>query len=348
MGNKYIKIRPQYFNQHDYLIYCNNVLVRWLNWIEENKLCQISFEIKDTEHKNLEENASEDALHWLKDNGYHKEMYEFGKRHILCSLVTDFCHYMFESFNCAAKMKPAVAYALLRKPLRDNLAYIEWLRVNPEELIDKLMDSEPKDYDLSYAKEIKKQHIEEICERYGIDRQKGMFEFRYEKDSENSLEKIWNKANHIVTTQNYTKTAKGALNFIFVNKDDWDALIQYYYTVVPLVMSYAVELIVSMFEEMADVNPFTQTINKVMLLLHQAYGVGYSHYQEAKSTLEINKYPLICPYCGKRIVFDDKVTEKLLLNKFRCSRLWCRKKIDSSNYIFDFENLNPYLNEERE
>lgn len=45
-------------------------------------------------------------------------------RHIFFSLVADFCSYMLESINCAAKMKVAVSYALLRKPLKDTLGYI--------------------------------------------------------------------------------------------------------------------------------------------------------------------------------------------------------------------------------
>lgn len=51
-------------------------------------------------------------------------------RHIFFSLVADFCSYMLESINCAAKMKVAVSYALLRKPLKDTLGYIEWLCVD--------------------------------------------------------------------------------------------------------------------------------------------------------------------------------------------------------------------------
>ncbi|MBQ7834115.1 MAG: hypothetical protein IJ336_11195 [Lachnospiraceae bacterium] len=339
----HIKINPKYYRQHNYLIYCNDILVRWLQWIDNKQLCYMTIKFKnDDEMESFKETADSDIDEWLRNNGHEYEMYELNRRHILCSLVADFCHYMLESFICASKMKPAVAYALLRKPLRDNLAYIEWLRVNPRELIDKLMYSEPKEYDLSFEKEIKKTRIEQIAKEYGINRENGMFEFRYEKNSDISLEKIWNKANHIVTTQNYTKTNNGELNFIFVNSREWEWLTEYYYTVVPLVMSYAVELIVSMFEEIGEINPFTKTINTMMLVLHQAYGMGDKYYNDAKVTLELGKCPLVCPFCGKVIDLKSE-TDKLMFNKFRCRRLTCRKKIDASNYIFDFENLNQYM-----
>ena len=163
-----------------------------------------------------------------------------------------------------------------------------------------------------------------------------MFVFRYEKNEDISLEKIWNKANHIVTTQNYTKSAKGELNFVFVDADEWDELTSYYYTVVPLIMSYAVELIVSMFEEFADINDFTKVINKFFFILHQAYGMGDEFYQDAKQNLEIDKCPMICPHCGKHYVLDDINLDRILNNKFICKK--CKGKVDSSNYIFDYES----------
>lgn len=83
---------------------------------------------------NLKEDS--DIFVWMQEHGYSVEMYELEYRHTFFSLVADFCHYMLESFECAAKKKVAVAYALLRKPLRDNLYYIEWLAAEREDLLD--------------------------------------------------------------------------------------------------------------------------------------------------------------------------------------------------------------------
>ena len=139
-NNYHIMISPKYYTQHNYLIYCNDVLVRWIKYFDEKRLSSVSIQFKDeNEARDFQNISEENIMEWLKNNGYEQEMYELSRRHILCSLVADVCHYMLESFTCAAKMIPAVAYALLRKPLRDNLANIEWLRVNPKELIDKLM-----------------------------------------------------------------------------------------------------------------------------------------------------------------------------------------------------------------
>lgn len=336
MKNGDIKIDRSHAAQHNYLIYCNDILVRWLHWADDNKISKISVDL-NTEELTQSFEKAENILEWLKNNGYEKEMYKLYRRHILCSLVADFCHYMIESIMCAAKMKPAVAYALLRKPLRDNLAYIEWLRVNPEEMINKLLYDQPEEYDLK--KEQKRQHIEQICSQYRINRIDGMFVFRYEKNDEKSLERIWNKANHIVTTQNYTRSSHGELNFVFMDERRCEQYTSYYYTVVPLIMSYAIELIVSMFEEIAEVNNFTATINKAMQLLHRAYGIGIKNYE--KAILDVKGMPLICPYCGGEFEMSDRIIDRFMNNKFKCKK--CRSKINSTNYIFDFENLNQYI-----
>ena len=343
---KSYKINECYIEQHNFLIYCNDILVKWLHWIYDNNLCKMQINFKNEEEmKSFSKERDNNLMTWLKDNGYEMEMYELNRRHILCSLVADFCHYMLESFVCAAKMKPAVAYALLRKPLRDNLAYIEWLRVEPKELIDKLLYCQPEEYDLSCKKELKKKHIEQIYKKYKIDRNNGMFAFRYEKNEDISLEKIWNKANHIVTTQKYTKSAQGELNFVFVDSEQLEHYTEYYYTVVPQIMAYATELIVGMFEEIADINPFTQTVNKILMTLHQAYGMGLSYYQEGKQMLEVDKCPLICPYCGKKIILNDTNMDKLLFNQYKCKK--CHQRLETANYVFDFENLNKYITDEK-
>ncbi len=75
-------------------------------------------------------------------------------------------------------------------------------------------------------------------------------------------------------------------------------------------MAYATELIVGMFEEIDDINPFTQTVNKILMTLHQAYGMGLSYYQEGKQMLEVDKCPLICPYCGKNCEVSNYLEKK--------------------------------------
>jgi len=57
-------------------------------------------------------------------------------------------------------MKVSVAYALLRKPLKDTLGYIEWLYCDKDEMINLLENGEPKD--LQITKDKASKHIAQI------------------------------------------------------------------------------------------------------------------------------------------------------------------------------------------
>ena len=94
---------------------------------------------------------------------------------------------MLESINCAAKMKVAVSYALLRKPLKDTLGYIEWLRVDRNGMLDLLASGKPEDLVITKEKALEHTSLIE-----GNCKMSSFFDFRYNKASETSLEHIPN------------------------------------------------------------------------------------------------------------------------------------------------------------
>lgn len=120
------QIDPKHYPQHNYLTFCNDVLVSILRYADATKLSttKLVFNTKaDFDAFEQAKKESEDWQEWLLHNGHHNELYEAYFRHTFFSLIADFCNYMLESINCAAKMKVAVSYALLRKPLKDTLGY---------------------------------------------------------------------------------------------------------------------------------------------------------------------------------------------------------------------------------
>ncbi len=84
---KSYKINECYIEQHNFLIYCNDILVKWLHWIYDNNLCKMQINFKNEEEmKSFLKERDNNLMTWLKDNGYEMEMYELNRRHILCSL----------------------------------------------------------------------------------------------------------------------------------------------------------------------------------------------------------------------------------------------------------------------
>jgi CheY-like chemotaxis protein len=90
---------------------------------------------RDGDSDTMEGLEGEALCDWMEQNGYADAVDEGFTRHIALALLSDFCHFLYESLRCSEKGKLAVAYALLRKPLRDNLFYIEWLLADREEFI---------------------------------------------------------------------------------------------------------------------------------------------------------------------------------------------------------------------
>ena len=101
------QIDPKHYNQHNYLTFCNDVLVSILRYADANNLANIKLEFNAKADFDAFEQAkkdSDDWQEWLLHNGHHDEMYEAYFRHTFFSLIADFCNYMLESITCAAQM----------------------------------------------------------------------------------------------------------------------------------------------------------------------------------------------------------------------------------------------------
>lgn len=331
------QIEPKHYFKHNYLTYCNDVLVSMLKYADEKKIASVHINFNNGESEYFEQN--EDWQEWLITHGHREEIYEAYYSHTFFSLVADFCSYMLESINCAAKMKVAVSYALLRKPLKDTLGYIEWLCVDRNDMLNLLKNGNPED--LVITKEIAREHtlqIEEKC------KMSSFFDFRYNKASETSLEHIWNNANHLVTTKyKLSKTERGNLNFVFADETILRNFSDYYYLTVPAIMLYAVNLICKMFEEFAPLNKYTIYMNELNRTLRSLQLLETIPFDDAKKIYSSDDVPIVCPRCGLKMRMTDKRILNFINNKCICSR--CLKSIKTGRYIFDWEKVDFVFNQ---
>jgi hypothetical protein len=72
---------------------------------------------------------------WLENNGYKLTVYEIYYKQIFVALLSDYCHFIYEALRTSKRGKLTVTYSLLRKPLKENLFYFEWLLADPREFI---------------------------------------------------------------------------------------------------------------------------------------------------------------------------------------------------------------------
>ena len=108
-------------------------------------------------------------------------------------------------------------------------------------------------------------------------------------------------------------------------------------------MSYAVNLICEMFEEIAPLNKYTVLMNKLNRTLRSFEMLETISFDDAKKLYSSGNVPIVCPRCGLKMKMTDKKMLKFISNKCTCSR--CLKTIKTGRYIFDWEKVDFVFNE---
>ena len=201
----------------------------------------------DTSNGDDFEDEKTHILDWLQSNEKNEELEVVLTKQILLSVVNDFINFMFESLKCAQKGKITVAFAMLRKPLTDELLILEQLFVNRKNFIERFFfDGNPKTYDPSEYGLDKKNIINKACEKLTSNYFHPpdlIYDLRYNKSYEAGLNGSTNQALHIVTRDKNYKTPNQNLNFVFSNEEDHLRYLDNYYFLVPHLLFYSVSII---------------------------------------------------------------------------------------------------------
>jgi len=83
-----------------------------------------------------------------------------------------------------------------------------------------------------------------------------IYNIRYSKKTEYSLERLWNMANHLVTTSKDYKTESLNLNFVFSGDVSKESQWNYLYSVLPYLLFYTVEVIQTVLDREIGENKF--------------------------------------------------------------------------------------------
>jgi len=274
-----------------------------------NELTKTTFEFTENSILVEELKANKiDALDWLKQNNLNDEIVSIVTKQLILSVVCDFLNFMFESMNCAKKGKMTVAYALLRKPMTDELLILEQLLVDKNEFINRFFHiGIPDNYDPSRT--INKQKI--IQEAIGKLRinlftsSEFIYDLRYNKASNAGINGLTNQALHIVTNHKHYKTLEQNLNFVFSNKDDLKGYYEHYYNLVPYLLIYSVSVIDDLiFSVLTDENNKNlKTIKELRRIIGLVLFDEQISGTERKESAFFNKISkelkLTCTVCGK-------------------------------------------------
>ncbi len=199
---------------------------------------KLNFKISFKEGDKQPSENEEDIITWLSKNGHKEIADKIVSRHLIMALISDICHFVYQSLHSAKHYKLSVAYSLVRKPFLENLLVIEQLLIDEKEFLKKF-ESNPENFDPGKLKDSeKKRLIEQSIEKIQVALLNTdiIFEIRFDKKSENGFYAMSNLATHLVTTRHPTfKTESLNLNFIFSGFDEWEMQLDHYYYFFPTV-----------------------------------------------------------------------------------------------------------------
>lgn len=350
---QYLILPKKHWLKHDYLLYAYDVIADMVRQADRRNLSKFTLEFKNEEIAESFEDA-EDMFVWMDENGYHDTSIQMFESHVFFSLLSDFCYYIFESLSCAERGKVTVAYSLLRKPIRDNLLYLEWLLSNSEEFYQTFMQGTVEQCDVANFKVFTKPRIQRIIQDAGQKSYMGkhlnhnniIYTLRFNNKEEIGLQRIWNQSMHLVTTSPNYSTNQGNLNFIFADKEIWKDYWDYYYIVLPQLLAYALEICEALFIKTTSVNEFELTLNRSIRFAK--YGQALPQLEDVKVFMmqlheilsvfsESRISPcLACEHCGQHIILNDKIVSDMI-KQWTITCPTCKEEHNICKYYTEIE-----------
>lgn len=207
-----------------------------------------------------------------------EQFYTLLKKQLVLGLLMDFCYFMQESLDCSNKMRQVVSYALLRRPLVDNLRILLRILLDGD-FYEKFIEKD--DYDPASMKDEETKELLKATDEFRMTKPiKGEFIYEciYDKNNPGSIVNLSNRAIHPVTTRPWNKTGAMNCNFMFVMPDDIKGLWKHYYAYMPAILIFYSELfnyaVFGLFNDEVDMKLYSKRLEKLAMIMNKAFPRG--------------------------------------------------------------------------
>jgi hypothetical protein len=305
---------------HDLAFVLHDLLAEYVVEGEKNQLQFFKVDLHRPEDAEVVNGLEGEALwEWCEANGYREVLDEHSYRSLIFALLADMCQFLYEGLKCSEKGKLAVAFSNFRKPLQDNLYFLEWILADWPGFLGRFRGG-PEEIDTSRLGDLRKSTrldvIAKAMDKTSFGRwldPEWLYELRYEKASNFGLDRTFNHAIHLVTNFKHYATSTENLNFIFCNDEDRKALWERLYLFLPAVLMHALYVVRALFKTIApEFEPRDGTCDLWLiagfLLWTEA---SCSHAAEEAAAAKIigemlAESELTCPECGEKLTFDNE------------------------------------------
>ncbi len=128
----------------------------------------------------------------------------------------------------------------------------------------------------------------------------------YNKSSQKGLSSIWDQSLHIITANKRYPTSVGNLNFIFANEKVWLEHWKTYYDKITYIMTFMIEVSITLFEEIFNANENTKTLNS--LIRNMKYDLTFSKEFNTKTYTDLFEIlSFTCDECLKEYELKNGV-----------------------------------------
>jgi len=215
----------------------------------------------------------------LRTHGRATEANELTFKAIARALAVDFVDFVAVAVDCVRRDVLTPAVALLRKPFKENLFYLEWMLADPvgflREFIAGNLDA------LSIRDSDEAARIAKIRGAMSATpyrewvRPELLHEIRFDKKSRIGLEPAWQKANHLITRAGQLRTEIENFNFVFSGDEARQSQVRGFYGLIPLLTFHALQIIETVIAQFArrdapDLVPLRTAAGMVLWLTSDA------------------------------------------------------------------------------
>lgn len=278
---------------YSYAFALHDLIVAKIIDAEHSNSANLVIEGLDSEQlAELEALGDGDIIDWLECHGFESQAREVLRRHLIMALTSDFCHFVYESLNAAAKAKMSVAYTLIRKPIKENLLFLEWILGDPGNFFQQFDQGDPQLLDLARAlsPDQKKCIIELAINKSNSASLPAdeMYRIRYDKHCEHGFECLCNKAIHLVTTHKGFTTERQNLNFIFSSYSQIHEQQDYFFGMLPLILLHCLSVTEKLFGSFSEVEHRSSTITNARMYVGLCiYQLGFGVSNDPKRSMEM-------------------------------------------------------------
>ena len=312
-------IPHEYWNAHEFCFYIHDQILELLVQYEESgSHLWVANAFQKALGKKQSINKEINILQFMKEKGLVSLYKHHIVSHLVLGLMSDMLHFLYEALTCFEKRKFAVGFALLRKPLKENLLFLSWLLADQDDFITRFEANNCKTLNgLNPQKQL--DILTGAINRLSIKNvfnAKVIHDLIFSKTNDIGFEPVWQKANHLITSQGeLLKTEDYNINFIFQNPHS-DNLYELLYLNLPLILIFAVQVSLECVAEILRVND--HTVSHLIISTMGCYEALFGDGRKQGVSKLLNKHlaPFLkCIHCESPLKIDRANAPKMYIRE---------------------------------